>query len=236
MQPVQSSAHQARFDGRVHVLELRLVHRDLHIDPTSSQGPPDPDAVRFLRERFGLDDGFIAQMSAVHYGVPSLNTWSRGGVQVRIARFLSLYGLRTELPDPPMPDGQGGDIRNIASMSYMVDGEHQAAHALFGLCPFGMLQDSHPMALLQSQTDLVCLDFRNGLDTPRVVLWRAVAALDALFAWDELPFEQAFGPDDLSKPLGIASEFLNVPWSDFVTPLTDSWPEFFDGLEPAPAV
>jgi len=213
------------------------MYRDLLIDPASSQGPPDPDEVRFLREHFGPDDGFIAQMSAVHFGVPSLNTWSRGDVRVRITRFLSLYGHQTELPGPPMPDSEGGDIRTTASMSYMVDGEHQAARARFGLCPFAMLRDpSHPMDLTQSETDMVCLDFRNRVDNPRVVLWRALAALHALLDWKKLPFDQKFGASDLSKPLGIASELLNVPWGDFVTPLADSWQEFFDGLEPGPAV
>jgi len=137
---------------------VSLMYRDLLIDPASQQGPPDPEAVGHLRAWFGLDEGFLEQMAAVHFGVPALNTWTSDDLQFRITRFLSLYGLRTEIPGAPMPDGEGGDIRSTASMTYMVDGGHQAAEALFGLCPFAMLRDPQPTALRQSEIDMVCLD------------------------------------------------------------------------------
>ena len=130
----------------------------------------------------------------------------------RIGRFLT---LSKSMQRPG--DWHGNIDHPNIEISYLIDGEHQTARALFGaLVPFAGVRDGLDYDLTHTYVDLVCLDFRDRSIEPPVVLWRAHAALEALFVWDALPIE------DASDETG--EHAMNLDWSSFVDPVAPQTP------------
>jgi hypothetical protein len=195
---------------------------DLQCKAHTLAGPIDDRVLDNMRENYPLDDYFVQQFATCHGGVPTIGTFRVGNKTESIGRFLTLIDNESILEGPKRPHFEDGDTdeRVVMGIPYLLYGEHQTSYALFAdLMPFAALLDE--MRLTQCYVDLLCLDFRDPSKAPPVVLWMSHQALDSLMDWEKLPEEEQLDDD---------SNFLNVPWDNFLAPVAANFQEFILSL------
>ncbi|MGE3805016.1 MAG: hypothetical protein AB7K24_10120 [Gemmataceae bacterium] len=196
--------------------------RDLKCDPKTLAGPIDKRVVENLQRRYPLDPVYLECMEACHGGVPRVGTFTVGKKKGQIGLFLTLVDGKSKLKPPKRPhfEDERDDERVVNSVSYLVNGEHSTARALFDkLLPFAALLTG--MCLDRGYVDLLCFDYRVPKPRPPVVLWLADKATSAYITWDLLPFAQSY--DDNENP-------INVAWDEFLIPLAPDFSKFIASL------
>jgi hypothetical protein len=181
-------------------------------------GPVDARVVAEFQKRYPMDSAFLACMSACHGGVPKIGAFEVDSQRYRIGMFLTLLDAKSDLPPPFRPHFEDSrmDERVVNSVSFLKDYEHATSRALFGdLLPFAALQAG--MCLDRAYVDLVCLDYRNDRQQPRVALWIADRANRAYMRWDRLRMNEKFDEEGRTKA---------VPWDDFVKPVAPDFATF----------
>lgn len=173
------------------------------------------------RRRFTLNDDFLEQMAACHGGRPQIKTFMAGGDEWRIGQFLTLLDSDSPLMLPFRPhfDHCQRDERVIESIFHLVEGDNSTSRALFeGLMPFASTATG--MCLDRAYVNLLCLNHRQSLVEPPVVMWLAEQANEAYMDW-----EDAFEVDDEEENV-----FQSVPWGTFLVPVADSFADFIKSL------
>ncbi len=197
--------------------------RDLQCEPNTFVGPVDPNVVEKIEERYPVDPDYLECLQTCHGAETKIGLVKVGAKHYRVARFLTLFDRKSDLPPPFRPHFDSElDERVMESVRFLMDFEHQTSRALFtDLVPFASTRNG--MCLDRAEVDLFCFDYRGKSAKTPVVLWDAYEAKHAYITWDRLPLDESFDTD---------GNFLAVPWDDFVIPVAPSFAGFLEMLQP----
>lgn len=191
-------------------------------DPATCSGPIDGRVVEYLSKRYSLDQDYLDCVKTCHGGEPTVGTVSIESRKYRLAKFLTLVDLKSDLPSPFKPhfDISTEDERAIDSIVYLMDYEHNTSRCLFtNIVPFATTRTGE--CFDRAYVDMFCFDYRDRRIKPPVVLWDACKAMDVYFYWNDLSIENKYDNDD---------NFINIDWDSFLVPVANSFAEFLDLL------